>query len=653
MEFISDKVQSEESNFLSDIRLHQILNMTVSERNAKRDEVSAKTELETKEMIDKNGRALVVRPTGFGKTYLLCKFAEKYYLDNNKDKKFLYIFPSYIIVNDIKSASGKGMKYEKIYPYLDFVSYQEINLAFGDTGTEEKRIELLNKVKESPIVLIDEVHKSASPNFRLFMEEADQYIGVDKTHLLGVTATIIREDLEETDWIQEVEFKGCRISNYTLNQAIYDGVLLPPYRTRPVFDIEEVKETANERLSHSKINDKYKKVQIDYLNNALKEWKNGSKSMYKAIEHVGFKLDSDNPDDSFMRFIVFFRNTKHLEEEGELVEEIFRKAVNEEASEALGKKIKTNVNVEYVISDTADKNNDNIVQKLCEKHKDRVYRTNAEQVCTEEVVITDEDGKKHKELLQKKPKAHQLDLIFNVNVITMGYHVPYIAGVMFLRGTNTYICNRQQLGRCMSVTNTRQPIVFDVADNLSKTFGKKQDKLNSEIEETSVISKTSTLDKIDDKEKRHRELEAKYRDEDDGTVFTIGDTEDDVSTIMRRLQDETLIKETCIYLYEERHMPIVFVANELEIPISSVLDCLRKEGITIKDESDEYRHVHETLIKFPVEKREKDAFRTTYCTSCVDDMYKYINSAKANLEVKEGSKTVYKMVRALKGGVNQ
>lgn len=633
-------LDSQSGSLIDSARLHQIMNMTYAERTAKRDEISRKTEEETKALIDKTGRALVVRPTGFGKTYLLCKFAEKYYLENNKDKKIMYIFPSYIIVNDIKCASGSGQNYEKIYPYLDFVSYQEINLAFGEKGSIKKRNLLLEKVKNSPIVLIDEVHKSASPNFKLFMDEADKYIGVDKTHLLGVTATIIREDLEETDWIQEEEFKGSRISNYSLNQAMYDGVLLPPYRTRPIFDVSEVRELANERLGKTKVNNKYRKVQLDYLDKALSEWKNGSRSVYKAIEHVGYKLDSDNPDDSFMRFIVFFRDTKHLEEEGALVEEIFRKAVNEEASELLGKEIKTDINIEYVISDTADKDNDNIIQKLCEGHENRVYRTDAERVCTEEVIITDENGKKHKEYLQKKPKAHQLDLIFNVNVITMGYHVPYIAGVMFLRGTNTYICNRQQLGRCMSVTNTRQPIVFDVANNLAIDFnkGKDEDKRKS----NGLTSGGSGIDKIDDKEKRKKELELKYKDEDGGTVFTIGDSEDDSTIIMQKLQDDTIIRETCIYLYKERHMPIVFVANELEIPIFTVVDCLRQGGIELLLETEEYKYVSNTIKNYPIEEREAKTFKIDYCSSCVDEMYRYLNSKKASAEVTSGDKTLYK-----------
>ena len=79
-------LDSQSGSLIDSARLHQIMNMTYAERTAKRDEISRKTEEETKALIDKTGRALVVRPTGFGKTYLLCKFAEKYYLENNKDK---------------------------------------------------------------------------------------------------------------------------------------------------------------------------------------------------------------------------------------------------------------------------------------------------------------------------------------------------------------------------------------------------------------------------------------------------------------------------------------------------------------------------------------------------------------------------------------
>lgn len=60
-------------------------------------------------------------------------------------------------------------------------------------------------------------------------------------------------------------------------------------------------------------------------------------------------------------------------------------------------------------------------------------------------------------------------VLFAINMLNEGVHVPDVDAVVMLRQTSSKIIMLQQMGRCMSVDKRRQPVIFDLVDNLTST----------------------------------------------------------------------------------------------------------------------------------------------------------------------------------------
>ena len=59
-----------------------------------------------------------------------------------------------------------------------------------------------------------------------------------------------------------------------------------------------------------------------------------------------------------------------------------------------------------------------------------------------------------------------LKLLFSIDMLNEGIHVPNIDGVIMLRPTESPIIFKQQLGRALSVGHNSNPIVFDIVNNV-------------------------------------------------------------------------------------------------------------------------------------------------------------------------------------------
>ena len=580
--------------------MNQIL--SYNERQEKAREVGNKTKQETLELLEKHGRCLVTRPTGIGKTFLLNALAREY-KKKYPDKLTVYLYPTDIIVNEIKSNEA----YSDIADELEFMSFQKISLAFGGMDTErvsnmtpDERAklqaqkdssikEILDTFSKASIVLIDEVHRVASEKLMDFFMTYDYIFTNNNIHIVGVTATIDRTEEEETNWIKNELLHGVEVYKYSLSDALNDGILLPLQIFRPIFNFaKEVETLADQYKKVSANKSYYHSGELDQLiAKASKEWGSNGHDIYNAVSKVGYRLDSDNPDDSFLRFIVFFQSTKHMVEEGENIENYFRLATNSVASELLGTNVETDLLVEYVISTTADINNDMIVKDLCDKESFRIYRDKTSDVCQRVKVV---ENKKVKEYIP--PKAHRVHLIFNVGTIIMGYHVPHISGIMMLRGTGTSIMFYQQLGRCFSVKNRRPSIVFDVVSNISKlenNFGKDRQRRELVIKNTNNngVSESKEQTELDD-------IMDAYQVGIDNLAS------DKFLNLISALQTENtsfLYTERIKWLYQDRNLPIVFIANDLGMTCDEVVNVLLGCGINIENEKYEADYIIDSLEK--------------------------------------------------------
>ena len=603
--------------------------LSYDQREKKTRKIGNKTFNEAKSILSEHGRCLVVRPTGMGKTFLLMRLAE-YYSKKYPKKKIIYLYPTDIIVNEIKNNPS----YEDIYDKVKFVSYQTLSLAFDfdDAGNRvamikgrqssvdlrvKRQNEIIDDFRSASIILCDEIHRVGSDKLINFFNHYDNLFGVDKTHLIGVTATINRVNNEESNWIIQELFKNHQVFDYTLADAFNDGILQIPFIYKPIFNLDKRTEALKREIYDNPALTRYisieeYKQECDQL---ARDWGSNGKDIYRVFNSQNYDFTSDDSDDSFIRLIVFFGNVKHMYTEGPVIESYFREAFNNVASEETGENIETDMIVEYVVSDTADKKNNNIIRKRCEEKDYRIYRNNAKEVCLRNVI--DADGKVS--VVPILPKGKTVHLIFNVDVIVMGYHVPHISGVMLLRSPGTSIMFNQQIGRCFSVTNKRRPIIFDVFSSTDKIF--KEDDISIDMAVKEILGDAIELNNLYDvrvntvqNKNDDDELDTiidEYSD-DDGIDFDLerGDaikakdydplaTESYLARFSTLVDSDSLAMNRVKYLYSVKNMPIAFIATDLDLPCNKVIEILVRTGIHIKMESAEAAYLMEGIADEP------------------------------------------------------
>lgn len=524
--------------------------------------------------LDSSGRCICVRPTGFGKTYLLvnigCEYIKKY-----PDKKVMYVMPSKIIETEIRN--NKGYNQDIISSNFVFVTYQALAKSVGEFGTDKSRDRYVNLLKDSSICLLDEVHRAAAEGYASFYEYTEEFYSKDDVRLLGVTATPLRHNESQSEWIFNELFKGIKTYDYTLWDAIDSGLLLKPIYCMAKFQVMEIADEYKKEIkkSHLEANGYFNEKDFEVsFNKAYRSNGTESEIIYRTLKKAGYNLVSDSPDDSYIKFIVFFKDTQDLVENGEQTEKWFFDAIEKEASKDFDISIEYDKHVDYVISSTADQNNDYIVKEHVEKKNYRSLLYNASEVGKNDTY-----------------KGHRIDLIFNVNVITMGYHVDNISGIMMRRGTGTDIMYYQQLGRCFSVKARRPSIVFDLAYNKNTQMNRDRKRMfvRNVIENNNESSNlVENVSQTSVSERQHSFEEAFVVDFEDGIDDLFDKWKDPNYSYISRI----------IYLYNDRQMPISLIAQDVGLSCTKVTKYLVESGIHIKYETPMYEFLnHDNLLE--------------------------------------------------------
>lgn len=575
------------------------------------------------DLVDKlhaYGRCLCVRPTGFGKTYLLVNIAYKY-IEKYPDKKIMYVMPSNIIETEIRN--NKGYNQELIDKYFEFVTYQALSKSVGETGTLKSRQRYLDMLGNCSVCLLDEVHRSAAEGYVNFYEYTEEYYTKDRVNLVGVTATPIRHDESESEWIYSTLFEGHETYEYTLGDAIASELLLKPIYCMAKFDVPALKEEMKSKIkkAHLKANGFFNEADFETsFNKAYRSNGTEAEIIYKNIKKAGYNLSSDNPDDSYLKFIVFFSNTQDLVENGEATEKWFFDAVEKYASEDYGKPIKFNKHVDYVISSTADQNNDFMVKNHVDKKNYRSCVYNASEVGNNDTY-----------------KGHHIDLIFNVNIITMGYHVEHISGIMMRRGTGTDIMYYQQLGRCFSVKALRPSIVFDLAynKNTQKNRDKKRLFATSSIENDNSQNLVRSVSSSSSQSERNTDLEEAF----------VVDFETGIDDLLDKWADPNYsYVSRAKYLYEDRSMPIALIAQDLGLSCTQVTKYLVDAGVSLRYETPMFEFLNHDDVLNDATSNELNLLRFLYSKKA------YSIFTKVKSGTKRGVKTLFAFIVKYLGG---
>ena len=70
----------------------------------------------------------------------------------------------------------------------------------------------------------------------------------------------------------------------------------------------------------------------------------------------------------------------------------------------------------------------------------------------------------------KADKSDHLKLLYCIDALNEGVHVPDVSGVILLRPTISPIIYKQQIGRALSASKSKNPVIFDIVNNIENLY---------------------------------------------------------------------------------------------------------------------------------------------------------------------------------------
>lgn len=344
-----------------------------------------------KSKLNRYGKCALVRPTGFGKTGILTRLLKDY-------KNVLYLYPTKAVRNTVCKFYGSD-----VIPNTRLISYRKL------LYLEEQDLDSFGNVD---LVIADECHKIGA---KLTSKALEITMGKFKSaDFVGASATPDRMDMvdEIFDFFDDIV-----TSEYTLHDAFEDGLLRRPYYIFCSYGNSDLKDIIrNTRLDIDQLGNE-RNVGKEMLKSKLIELSN-LKNMSTIIGDACRKYVKDP---SYLKFIVFFSDVKHIEEKGDEVSSWFQNAFPM-----------------YKVE----------VTRITSEKKE--YRRNVDKL----------------ERMRRLP--NYIDLIFCINMLNVGYHTEDLSGIVMYRGTESGIIYGQQLGRALSSGSKDSALVFDVVDNIHR-----------------------------------------------------------------------------------------------------------------------------------------------------------------------------------------
>lgn len=259
------------------------------------------------------------------------------------------------------------------------------------------------------LICLDEFHRAGAPEWGSAVDELLE--DNPQAKIFGTTATNIRYLDKERDMAQEI-FYGNVSSHISIAEAWSDGILPIPRYVSGLFRWDKTVDDAKERITNSRrIDSEEKRERLFRLSNACLHW-NLSYGMPAILRK---HLDKET-----RRVIIFCSYIEMLEQMRRQTEVWFREAG-------------FNVTGSYFM------------------HSNMPEREQREQMSLFEA---DSNGVK---------------LMFSINMLNEGIHIPDVGVVIMLRTTSSRIIYLQQMGRCLTAANTANPLILDMVDNITTT----------------------------------------------------------------------------------------------------------------------------------------------------------------------------------------
>ena len=225
---------------------------------------------------------------------------------------------------------------------------------------------------------------------------------------MGLSATNVRYLDNQRDMADEL-FDGCIASEMTLGEAIVRGILNPPKYVLSIYSYQKGLEKYERRVKLAK-----SKATRDAAERYLA-------ALRRALEKaegldVVFKKYMDDPRG---KYIVFCANAEHM-----------RQMMAE--------------------------------SKAWFEHIDQKYHVYS--------VYSDDPEASQSFADFKADDSDHLRLLFCIDALNEGIHVDGVSGVILLRPTVSPIIYKQQIGRALSASSTKNPIIFDIVNNFESLY---------------------------------------------------------------------------------------------------------------------------------------------------------------------------------------
>ena len=375
-----------------------------------------RTLADAKKILKRYHKCLVVRPTGFGKTWLLTELIRSY-------KNVLYLYPSAVVADTVVDRyydlELEDMKAEDAY--IDPETIETVsalrdsnNIKNCDLMTYAMLIrqtdrQLASLSKRYDLIICDEAHRLGGAKTKIAMERIMAKAPLS-TDFIGATATPTRMDNFD---VASHFYSDHMTYIYTLHDAIEAKLLQKPVYCYATYDfkrdVEDAMRAKGESLKSQETQEAItsKLIEISELYN-----------MPRIIKEV---CDAHAKATDYMKFIVFFASRKHLKDKLGDVVGWFEQAYPKHS-----------------------------VATLEISSADKISQANTDKLST------------------LVPKKRHIDLIACIDMLNMGYHVSNQTGIMMYRGTKSGTIFVQQLGRALSAGAEGSAIVFDIVDNLHR-----------------------------------------------------------------------------------------------------------------------------------------------------------------------------------------
>ena len=372
---------------------------------------------QVRKIHEEENRAVVIHPTGTGKSYIGLKLIE-----DNEGKKFIYLAPTKSILHQIKDDMIKNG-----------IKFNNGNQKTVERYTYQKLTKLLKNSQlniDADIIILDEFHHCGAPEWGLAVQEL--LAQNPNAKVLGLSATPMRYFDESIRDMAEELFGKNIASEMTFAEAIERGILPEPIYTTGIYDAAEIKREYEEKVINCPDGEE-KELAIK----ALREL---NQALDASVEGLPELLENAMTNKTG-KYVVYCKDIKDMQEKMSDVQKMFGK-------------VNSDIEI-YSVSSKKYDSNGNIVN------------------------VTDIQNKRQIRKFEGNSDNEKLKLLFSVNMINEGYHYKDLDGVIMMRPTSSPTLFAQQLGRALSVGGKKQPVVIDLVNNadsikIIEDFYKKQ-----------------------------------------------------------------------------------------------------------------------------------------------------------------------------------